>query len=47
MTFMIYNDIHWDTVNGKFSCHHCGGIAALFSMRLDTLSAVFLRRASK
>ena len=41
MTFMIYNDIHWDTVNGNFSRRHCGGIATLFSMEIDTLSAVF------
>ena len=31
----------------KFSHRHCGGIVTLFSMGLDTLSAFFLRRASK
>ena len=25
----------------NFSCRHCGGTATLFSMGLDTLSAVF------
>ena len=39
--FMIYIVIHWNTVNGKFSHSHCGGIVTLFSMGLDTLSAVF------